>query len=243
MIITVNFIFSSEIIFDFEWMVGSKIYTSRNVSEQNWFSWLDDFTLSFESSVWLNIIDDPNSLSISSAGRHERNLFTWDWCTNSWRMFHTNKTELFPKEIFVCNNSNLLAKSHILITSENIKFFDSGEVEYRSSHWTWILSFASASNCISFINIWNSISNIHDNPTLCLLVLDHDGIIPSEIAVVRVWPWHLFVTCLILWNSSGEWKLSSLLFTLIIVLLNSGQFHVFIPVSNSSLMMEFWSSL
>jgi len=243
MIVTVNFIFRAKIVLDLELRISTKIDTCWDVSEQNWFSRLNYFALSFKSCVWFNTIDEPNSVSISSAGRHECNLLARDWCTNSRWVFHWNKTQLFSIEIFIGFDSYFLSISNILIASKDINLINSIKFEHRSGHWAWILSFASAGDGIAFINVWDSISNVHNNPTLCLLVLNHHAVIPFEISVVGVWPWHLLITGLIFWDSLCERKFSSLLFALIIVLLYSGQFKVFVPVTNSGFVVVLWSSL
>lgn len=84
MIVTMDLIFISKIILDSAIGIRTEVNIGGNVSDEDWVTSFDDFTLDFESGLWLNMVNYPNAIGISSGSRHESNLFTRNWGTNGW---------------------------------------------------------------------------------------------------------------------------------------------------------------
>ena len=146
-------------------------------------------------------------------------------------------------QIFVSVYPNLLSISNILISSKLIKVINSAHRIHRSGHWSWVLTFVSAGDAVSFFNVWDSIANVHAHPPLGLSVLKHNVLSPSEIAIRWKWPRYLLVTLLILWNSFREGKTSTFFFALVVILLNGVELQIFIPVTDFGFVIVLWATL
>jgi len=109
----------------------------------------------------------------------------------------TSKGQLFSIKVLVSVKSDFLTVSNIWITAKAASLLNWAQTKDASGHWTWVFRCASACEGIALFNIWNFITDIHDNPTFGLIVLDHDLITPFKISVSAMGPWHLFVTLLI----------------------------------------------
>lgn len=96
---------------------------------------------------------------------------------------------------------------------------------------------------VAFFHILDSLADVHDQPALSLLVLNHDEVVPSEVSVSGVGPWNLSVTLLILGHSLSEWKSSSCLLGSVVVFLYSLELEIFVPVTNAGGDGVFGSSL
>lgn len=140
-------------------------------------------------------------------------------------------------------NSNLLSISNIFIISKHIMLFFSLQDIYWSCHWSWILSNTGGRYLISFFNIWYLISEINTHPSLCLCVLNHNIIAPSEISILAVWPWYLLIALLVSTYCFCKWICTSTLFTIVIRLLNLAKGQVFVPVTNLCFVVIFWTTL
>ena len=175
------------------------------MSKENWISTSDNFTLNFESVLWINVINNPASIGIRSRCSHESNLFSRNWSTNCWRMFKTMESKLLSEQIIIRSNSNFLTVSNVFVISEHIWSIFSLQAEYWSGHWSWILTNTCGSYLISFFNIWNFITNINAHPSLSVSVLNHNTVTPSDVSIIRKWPWDLLITLLICTYSFREW--------------------------------------
>ena len=140
-------------------------------------------------------------------------------------------------------DSDFLSVSDIFIISEHISGFLSIQSKYWSSHWSWILTNTCGSYLISFFNIWNSITDIDTHPALGVSVLNHNTVGPSEISILRKWPWNLLITLLICSNRGREWKSSTTLFTIVVGLLDLVKGEILIPISNLSFVVILWPTL
>lgn len=140
-------------------------------------------------------------------------------------------------------NSDFLAVSNILISAKAAALLNWTQGKDASSHWTWVFSRRSACERIALFNVWYFITNIHDNPTFSLLILEHYLITPFKISVCVMGPWHLFVTLLIFCYSMGKWQRSQCFFTLVVVLVNCIEFKILVPVTNFSCVAVFWTTL
>jgi len=136
-----------------------------------------------------------------------------------------------------------LSVSNKFIITKHIMSFISVQTIYWSSHWSWILTNTCGSYLISFLNIWNFISNINAHPSLSLSVLNHNIITPSKISVLGKRPWNLLITLLISTYSFREWVCSTTLFTIIVWLLDLVKSEIFVPISNLGFVVIFWTTL
>jgi len=238
-----DFIFLAKVVLDLVSVVRAKINTSCNVSNKNRVSSFDDFALHFEADVGINVVNDPDSLSIWTSSVEESNLLGRELGAHSWCLLGTCKLQRLSEEMFVGLNSKFLSISNVLIRGEHVNSVLLQQLEDRSGHWAWILTSTCASNGVSLLEIWNSLTNVHDEPTLSLCVLDHDLVSPLKATIGCMRPGHLSVALLILAYRLCERKRTVLLLRLVVVGLNGVELKVFIPVSDSGFVGVFGASL
>ena len=137
-----------------------------------------------------------------------------------------------------------MAKTDELVLREHIiGVLLSHHSENGSGHWSWVLAATGGGQGEALLDVLNSLADVHDEPSVCLLVLEHDHIVPSEVSIGRVRPWHLSVALLILGDSLSKWKGSISLLGSVVVFLDSVELKVFVPVTDSGLDGVFGSSL
>ena len=235
MVVAVHFILCAELVLILDWIISSKENAGLYMTKKQRLIWLNNFTLLLKSIVWINRINYPDTIVINRGSRSTSYLLLWNWCTNSGCIFITAKAKCLSEQVFVGLNAHFLTIANILITTKHINIIHSSEFENWSSHWPWILTFASTCNRISFWYVRALVTDIDNEPALSILTINHNRVSPFEFIVSPISPWNLSIRLLILGQSFTKWQIICSFLCVVVAPLNMVEFEILVPVSDTGL--------
>lgn len=194
----VDLIFCTEFIFVLHSIIGSQENRSLHVSNENGSVSFDNLSLHLKAIIWIQGIDNPNTIIVWHCCRCTCYLLLRNWGSDCCRVFVAAQAKLFPEEILVGLDAHFLSIPYEFIATEHVDFVNTLQFIDRTGHWTWVLSLARTGYLVCFRNVGSLIADIEDQPSLRILVLDHDRVAPPKVAIGVVGPWNLSVRLLIL---------------------------------------------
>lgn len=130
MVQAVDFIFSTEVVLDLEFVVGCQVHARVDVFQENGISGPDDLSLHFESAPWVNVIEHPHALRALLARGHVSNLVSRKGCTDGRGLLLALKLELLLEQLRVGFHSQALPVANVFVSLEKIcRVFVSHQLE------------------------------------------------------------------------------------------------------------------
>ena len=145
--------------------------------------------------------------------------------------------------MFVRLNPQLLSVPNVFIVSMDVLSFLPCQLKHRPGHWPRVLTTASAGNQAPVIYIRDLVSNVHNEPPFSAGILNHDIVVPPEIAIGAVRPRHLSVGLLVLANGLSVGVQVGGFLGVIVGFLDFAELEVLVPISDFGLVGVLGASL
>ena len=144
---------------------------------------------------------------------------------------------------FTSNKLNLLSIPYKFIITKDVLLFGSDDLEHRPRHGSVLVGLAGGGHGVALLRALHARADVHHEWAAGLHALHHHAVAPAEQSVGVVTPGHSLVGRLVLRKRLSERQLTLGFLLVKVLLLDSVQFKVFVPVSNSGFVAIFWSSL
>ena len=118
-------------------------------------------------------------------------------------MWRAAQVERLLKDVWVCLDDDLLAEANHIIGAKHVKLLSLLDSEDRSRDGTW--SLLRGRNHVCFLNLFESIVDVHHQPSFSGLVSQHETVAVSDAAILAVCPWDFLVILLVRSQGLAEW--------------------------------------
>ena len=188
---TVDLILRSKLILIFRHIIRTQEDTGLHMPQEHGRICSNNLTLHLESIIRIWGVDYPHRVVIKWCGGSASNLSLRDWSTDGCSILIAAEAQLLPEEVFVGLDAHFLPEADELVAAEHVDIIDSAKLVDGACHGSRVLTFTRARHLVSLWNIGALVANVNNQPALCVLVLNHHGVAPSELAVRVITPWHL----------------------------------------------------
>jgi len=183
-----HFAFSSEIV-SMSNIITSKVVHGLGMTEKNWLSNLNGFSLYFHSVVGVNRVDNPSADIVVIRVDTGFLLARLRGIAKS-AQGSAAEVKSLSVNVRICLNFDFLAVPDDIVSAENVCFLCSLKNEDRTGNRSRVL-FAGSEDKSFTSSALLFLVNIHNKVSTSRFVLHHDGVSRSHETIFRASPWNI----------------------------------------------------